>query len=112
MLLSKDAIADVFEVLTAKDFYKPAHVHIFEAVLDLYSRGEPADPITVSAELERTGLLPRVGGSVYVHHLSAMVPTAANAGYYATIVGEKAMLRRLVEAGTRIVPARLRRRRR
>jgi replicative DNA helicase len=102
MLLSKDAIADVFEVLTATDFYKPAHVHIFEAVLDLYSRGEPADPITVSAELERGGLLPRVGGSVYLHHLTAMVPTAANAGYYAQIVGEKAVLRRLVEAGTRI----------
>ena len=103
MLLSKDAIADVFEVLTAKDFYKPAHVHVFEAVLDLYSRGEPADAITVSAELEKHGLLPRVGGAVYLHHLAAMVPTAANAGYYAQIVAEKAVLRRLVEAGTRIV---------
>jgi replicative DNA helicase len=103
MLLSKDAIADVFEVVTSKDFYKPAHVHIFDAILDLYSRGEPADPITVSAELERGGLLPRVGGSVYLHHLTAMVPTAANAGYYAQIVGEKAILRRLVEAGTKIV---------
>ena len=102
MLLSKDAIADVFEVLTSADFYKPAHVHVFDAILDLYSRGEPADPITVSAELERAGLLPRVGGSVYLHHLTAMVPTAANAGFYAQIVGEKAVLRRLVEAGTRI----------
>ncbi len=103
MLLSKDAIADVIEVLIAKDFYKPAHVHVFEAVLDLYSRGEPADAITVSAELERAGLLPRVGGAVYLHHLTATVPTAANAGYYAQIVGEKAILRRLVEAGTKIV---------
>ncbi len=103
MLLSKDAIADVFEAVSAKDFYKPAHVHIFEAVLDLYSRGDPADPITVSAELERHGLLPRVGGAVYLHHLAAMVPTAANAGFYAQIVAEKAVLRRLVEAGTRIV---------
>ena len=103
MLLSKDAIADVFEVLTAKDFYKPAHVHVFEAILDLYSRGEPADAITVSAELEKRSLLPRVGGAVYLHHLAAMVPTAANAGYYAQIVAEKAVLRRLVEAGTRIV---------
>ncbi|MEP6981187.1 MAG: DnaB-like helicase N-terminal domain-containing protein, partial [Nakamurella sp.] len=102
MLLSKDAIADVFEVLSSADFYKPAHVHVFDAILDLYSRGEPADPITVSADLERAGLLPRVGGSVYLHHLTAMVPTAANAGFYARIVGEKAVLRRLVEAGTRI----------
>jgi replicative DNA helicase len=103
MLLSKDAIADVFELVSAKDFYKPAHVYIFDAILDLYSKGEPADAITVSAELEKRGQLPRIGGSVYLHHLAAMVPTAANAGYYAQIVAEKAVLRRLVEAGTRIV---------
>jgi len=72
-------------------------------VLDLYGRGEPADPITVSAELERRGELGRVGGAPYLHTLIATVPTAANAGYYAEIVAEKAVLRRLVEAGTRIV---------
>ncbi|RIJ76165.1 replicative DNA helicase [Nakamurella silvestris] len=103
MLLSKDAIADVIEVLTPDDFYKPAHTLIYEAILGLYSRGEPADPITVSADLERAGSLARSGGAVYLHHLTAIVPTAANAGYYAQIVGEKAVLRRLVQAGTRIV---------
>ncbi len=103
MLLSKDAIADVAEVLTSRDFYKPAHTLVYDAILDLYSRGEPADPITVSAELERNGTLPRAGGAVYLHHLTATVPTAANAGYYAQIVSEKSILRKLVEAGTKIV---------
>ncbi|HEX3786262.1 MAG TPA: replicative DNA helicase [Pseudonocardiaceae bacterium] len=103
MMLSKDAIADVVEVLTPEDFYRPAHQAVYECVLDLYGRGEPADPITVSAELERRGELGRVGGAPYLHTLIATVPTAANAGYYAEIVAEKAVLRRLVEAGTRIV---------
>ncbi|HEX5404045.1 MAG TPA: replicative DNA helicase [Pseudonocardiaceae bacterium] len=103
MMLSKDAIADVVEVLTPNDFYRPAHQAVYDCVLDLYGRGEPADPITVSAELERRGELGRVGGAPYLHTLIATVPTAANAGYYAEIVAEKAVLRRLVEAGTRIV---------
>jgi len=103
MLLSKDAIADVVEVLRPGDFYRPAHQAVYDCVLDLYSRGEPADPITVSAELERRGDLGRVGGAPYLHTLIATVPTAANAGYYAEIVAEKAVLRRLVEAGTKIV---------
>jgi replicative DNA helicase len=103
MLLSKDAIADVVEVLRPGDFYRPAHQAVYDCVLDLYGRGEPADPITVSAELERRGELGRVGGAPYLHTLIATVPTAANAAYYAEIVSQKAILRRLVEAGTRIV---------
>ncbi len=103
MLLSKDAIADVVEVIRGSDFYRPAHELIYDAVLDLYGRGEPADAITVSAELTRAGDLPRVGGAPYLHTLVAGVPVAANAGYYAGIVREKAILRRLVDAGTKIV---------
>jgi len=103
MLLSKDAIADVVEVLRSGDFYRPAHQTIFDVVLDLYGRGEPADPITVSGELTRTGDIARIGGAPYLHTLLSSVPTAANAGYYARIVAERAILRRLVEAGTRIV---------
>lgn len=103
MMLSKDAIADVVEVLGGGDFYRPAHQAVYDCVLDLYSRGEPADPVTVSAALERRGELGRIGGAPYLHTLIATVPTAANAGYYAEIVAEKAVLRRLVEAGTRIV---------
>ncbi|HEY1841893.1 MAG TPA: replicative DNA helicase [Mycobacterium sp.] len=103
MLLSKDAIADVLEKLRPSDFYRPAHQNIYDAILDLYGRGEPADAVTVAAELDRRGLLRRIGGAPYVHTLISTVPTAANAGYYAEIVAEKALLRRLVEAGTRVV---------
>ncbi len=102
MLLSKDAIADVVEALRGGDFYKPAHQTIYEAILDLYGRGEPADAITLSSELTKRGELGRVGGAPYLHTLISSVPTAANAGYYARIVSERAILRRLVEAGTRI----------
>ena len=103
MLLSKDAIADVLERLRIIDFYRPAHQNVYDAILDLYSRGEPADAVTVAAELDRRGLLHRIGGAPYLHTLISTVPTAANAGYYAGIVAEKAILRRLVKAGTRVV---------
>ena len=103
MLLSKDAIADVVEVLRSRDFYRPAHELIFEAVLDLYGRGEPADAITVSAELTKRGEIARAGGAPYLHTLISSVPTAANAGYYAKIVLDHAIMRRLVEAGTKVV---------
>ena len=103
MMLSKDAIADVVEVMREGDFYRPAHSTIYAAILDLYGKGEPADAVTVSHELTRTGDLARIGGAPYLHTLVSMVPTAANAEYYARIVRERAILRRLVEAGTRIV---------
>ena len=102
MMISKDAIADVVEVLRGTDFYRPAHELVYEAVLDLYGRGEPADAITVADELTKRGEIARIGGAPYLHTLIAAVPTAANAGYYARIVRERAILRRLVEAGTRI----------
>ncbi|OFJ52148.1 replicative DNA helicase [Mycolicibacterium grossiae] len=103
MMLSKDAIADVLERLRPKDFYRPNHQKIYDVILDLFSQGEPADAVTVAAELDRRGVLRRIGGAPYLHTLIATVPTAANAGYYAGIVAEKAVLRRLVEAGTRVV---------
>jgi replicative DNA helicase len=103
MLLSKDAIADVVEAIRGADFYRPAHELIFDTILDLYGRGEPADAITVAAELTREGNSARVGGAPYLHTLVAGVPVAANAGFYAGIVREKAILRRLVDAGTKIV---------
>ncbi|WIG19128.1 replicative DNA helicase [Kocuria rosea] len=103
MMLSKDAIADVVEVLRGVDFYKPAHESIYEAVISLYGRGEPADAITVADELTKRGEIERVGGPAYLHTLISSVPTAANAGFYAEIVRERGVLRRLVEAGTKIV---------
>lgn len=102
MLLSKDAIADVVEIIKGHDFYRPAHETVFQAILDLYAKGEPADPITVAAELVKRGAITKVGGAPYLHTLVQSVPTAANASYYAEIVHERAVLRRLVEAGTKI----------
>ncbi len=103
MLLSKDAVADVIETLRGVDFYVPKHELIFEAILSLYSHGEPTDVVAVTDELIKTGDLSRAGGADYLHSLTSIVPTAANAGYYASIVAERAILRRLVDAGTRIV---------
>lgn len=103
MMISKDAIADVVEQIRGVDFYKPAHESVYDAIIDLYGRGEPADAVTVADELTKRGEIGRIGGVPYLHTLIAMVPTAANAGYYARIVRERAVLRRLVEAGTRIV---------
>src|SRR4051812_45708686 len=62
MLLSKDAIADVVETVRGTDFYRPAHETIYDAIVDLYGRGEPVDPITATAELQRRGELGRIGG--------------------------------------------------
>jgi replicative DNA helicase len=103
MMISKDAIADVAEVLRGADFYRPSHEMIHDAIIDLYGRGEPADMVTVANELQRRGELQRIGGAPYLHTISASVPIAANAAYYAEIVRDKAVLRRLVDAGTRIV---------
>lgn len=103
MMLSKDAVADVYGILRSPDFYVPKHEVIYEAIMDLYAHGEPTDEIAVSDQLTKSGNLQRAGGAAYLHTLTTIVPTAANAGFYAEIVAEKALLRRLVDAGTRIV---------
>ncbi len=102
MLISKAAVADVCEVLRGEDFYRPAHELVFAAIIALDAKGERVDPITVAAELSRTGQLRNIGGAPYLHTLVAAVITASNAAWHARIVREKAILRRLVEAGTRI----------
>ncbi|GAB3221184.1 replicative DNA helicase [Glycomyces halotolerans] len=103
MLMSKDAIADVVETLKSSDFYRPSHGIIFDVVCDKFANGEPADAVTVAAALADSGDLAKVGGGPYLHDLLDAVPTAANAGYYARIVKDKAILRRLIEAGTKVV---------
>ena len=95
MLLSKDAIADVVEILKSHDFYRPMHATIFDTILEMYGRGEPADGITVAAALSGAGDLQRIGGVPYLHTLIESVPTAANASYYARIVADYAALREL-----------------
>jgi len=103
MLLSKDAIGEVAEIMRdGKGFYKPAHQTIYAAILELYGKGEPADPITVAAHLTKTGDINKVGGASYLHTLVQTVPTAANAAYYSELVHDAAVARSLVEAGTRI----------
>ncbi|HXQ59749.1 MAG TPA: replicative DNA helicase [Acidimicrobiales bacterium] len=96
MLLSRDATASAIEFCTGEDFYKPAHAHIFSAVTALYTRGEPADPVTVADELRRSGLLDAVGDPSVLISLQVNTPSTANASYYAKIVEEHALLRRLV----------------
>lgn len=102
MMLSKDAAGEVAELLTGADFYIPKHELIFDAIFNLYTHGEPTDVVAVTDELIKTGELARSGGTDYLHSLTSIVPTAANADYYASIVAGKALLRRLVDAGTRI----------
>jgi replicative DNA helicase len=102
MLLSQEAVAEVFEMVSGSDFYAPKHELIFNAILNLFGKGEPTDVIAVSDELNKQGNLIKAGGADYLHSLTSYVPTAANASYYAQIVAEKAILRRLIEAGTRI----------
>ena len=95
MLLSKTAIVDVLKLaLAAGEFSRRRHQIIYDFILDLHGRGEPADPVTVSAELDRRGKLLIVGGAPYLHTLISIVPTAADAGRYAEIVAANAKLRR------------------
>lgn len=103
LMLSASAIWDVTGVVAGQDFYQPKHQVIFDAIMFLHSKGNPTDVITVSDYLTKAGELDRAGGAPYLHTLTSLVPTAASSGYYAGIVAEKALLRRLVEAGTRVV---------
>jgi replicative DNA helicase len=96
MLLSRDAIAIASELLSADDFYKPAHGHIYDAITSLNAAGEPADPVTVADELRRASLLEAVGGPAALVNLQAATPATSNAGRYAKIIEEHALLRRLI----------------
>ncbi len=97
MLLSKDAIVAASELgVSSEDFYKPVHGHIFDAITSLYSAGEPADPVTVGEELRRAGLLGDIGGPGLLVSLQVRTPATSSAARYARIVGEHALLRRLI----------------
>ena len=96
MLLSRDAIAEAIEIARSEHFYKPAHGHIFEAIVTLYGAGEPADPITVAEALDRAGLLDGIGGPGFIVDLQAATPAISSVARYARIVQEHATLRRLI----------------
>src|SRR5690606_10095685 len=95
-------VDEVSHLLRADNFNRPAHQIIYSAIVHLSGQGEPADAVTVLDELQRRGELARVGGAEYLHTLTAVVPTAANVGYYARIVRGHARMRALVEVGTRV----------
>jgi replicative DNA helicase len=102
MLIERAAVERAAEILKADDFYREAHRHIFEALLSLAERDQAVDLITVSEELRRKGHFENVGGDIYLYNLMEAPSTAANIEYYAKLVEEKAILRRLMEAGTRV----------
>ena len=103
LLLSREAIGQVSELgLVPADFYRPAHQHIYDAIRSLYSAGAPVDPVTVSDELRRAGLLDEVGGSTNLHELQNSTPSISSAAHYAKIVQDTAMLRRLIHAASDI----------
>lgn len=102
MMLTPRVIDDVLEVVIAPDFYRPAHQLVFDAVSFLHFDGQPVDAVTVGDELKRRGQLRRAGGHTYLHECIGAVAVAANAEHYARIVAEKALRRRLLEAGTKI----------
>ena len=102
MLLSREAIAEVVEILDADHFYKPAHGHLYDAVMSLYGAGEPVDAITVADELERAALLDEIGGPAVLLDFQATTPAISNAAHYAKIVEEHALLRRMIVVSNEI----------
>lgn len=103
VFLSPDALADAMEFMEAKDFYRRAHQLLFQAMIDLNDDGEAIDVLTVNNRLEMNNQLDDVGGVAYIAELASSVPTAANVGYYAKLVAEKAVLRRVIAAATNII---------
>ena len=103
ILLNKDCITEVTDIVTPSDFYKEAHLNIYAAMLSLYNRSEPVDLITLTDELKRMQALDMVGGIAYITQLSTVVPTTTNVRNYAKIVKEKAILRTLINASYKIL---------
>jgi len=102
MLISRDAIVSVMEIVDEGDFYRKSNQEIFNTIMELYIKGEPADPITIADNLKKKGLLDEVGGKTYIHSLISNVPLASNAEYYAQIVRSNSILRKLIYAATEI----------
>lgn len=103
ILIENDAINKVMEILTPEDFYRDAHHKIYDALINLSVRDEPADLITLTNELRKIDQLDAAGGASYIASLIDSVPTAANIEYYAKIVKEKSILRQLIQTSTEII---------
>ena len=102
ILLDSLAFNDIVELVHADEFYRDAHRKVFEAMSSLQARSQPIDRITVKDELTAQGAFEAVGGDEFIDLLDKIVPTAANLAYYAKIVHDKALSRRLIEAATAI----------
>ncbi len=102
MLIDKEAIAKVTEILTSDDFYREAHRVIFNAMMELYNKNEAVDMVTITEVLKRDNKLEDIGGIAYITSLANVVLTAANVKYHADIVAEKSVLRQLVRVSTEI----------
>ncbi len=102
ILIEAGALLKVIEILRPEDFYKEAHGIIYSAILNLFDRNEPQDLVTVHNELKRSGQLEKVGGALYLAELTETVPVASNIEYYARLVRDKAILRRLIEKSSDI----------
>lgn len=103
MLLDKEAIATATEILKPEDFYKEAHGAIFDAIVQIYNRSQPVDLITLSEQLKNTNILEEVGGVGYISDLANAVPSSSNVRYYAKIVEEKSLMRKLIRASSEIL---------
>ena len=102
MLISRDAVASVLEIVKSDDFYRKQNQIIFDSILELYSKGEPSDAITIADHLKKKGFLEEVGGKTFIHSLISNIPLAANAEYYGRIVRNHSILRKLIYAATNI----------
>jgi len=102
LMVDRDLIPIVSEIVHKSDFYAPHHATVYDAILSLYERGEPVDKVSVAEELRRRKLLDEIGGVDFISQLLNTVPTAASAEYYARVVAEKSILRSLITAGGRI----------
>lgn len=96
VFLDQDAVVEAMEFIEPKDFYRRNHQLIFQAMIELANRNEAIDVITMKDQLEQFNLLEDIGGIEYLSELALSVPTAANVGYYAKLVEEKSLLRRLI----------------
>ncbi|MBF8982311.1 replicative DNA helicase [Lutibacter sp. B2] len=103
MILDKDAIINAGELINKEDFYKEANQEVFDAIIHLYKRDEPVDLVTLSEELTQRKTLDLIGGITYLTSLSSAVPTTTNIKYYAKIVEEKSILRKLIRASSEIL---------
>ncbi|MFC4766558.1 replicative DNA helicase [Effusibacillus consociatus] len=102
VLIEPDALTTVTEILKTEDFYRTSHQKIYEGMIEVADRGEPVDIVTLTAHLQNLGQIEEIGGVSYLATLANTVPTAANVDYYATIVKEKAVVRRLIKVATSI----------